>query len=143
MAAFVKLLMLTQEPSSGDKSNGPKRRKRQGDCQALDCSRNTVRRYLRDQAAQRYGPRELRASKLDDYKRYLQKRINQARQRWIPATVLLREIQERGYAGGISQLKAWLAPLKKHEPESWCVSRRRRANRCRQTLPMFAEDVTP
>ena len=31
--------------------------------------------------------------------------------------MLLREIRERGYAGGISQLKAWLAPLKKNEPE--------------------------
>ncbi len=39
-------------------------------------------------------------------------RIEAARPRWIPATVLLREIRERGYAGGISQLKAFLAPLK-------------------------------
>ena len=83
----------------------------------LDCSRNTVRRYLRDQGAQRYGPREGRACKLDDYKPYLQERVAQARPRWIPATVLLREIQARGYVGGISQLKAWLAPLKKSEPE--------------------------
>lgn len=83
----------------------------------LDCSRNTVRRYLRDQAAQRYGPRVRRACKLDDYKGYLRERVEQARPRWIPATVLLREISERGYVGGISQLKAWLAPLKKNEPE--------------------------
>ena len=83
----------------------------------LDCSRNTVRRYLRDQDAKRYGPREQRACKLDDYKSYLHERIGQARPRWIPATVLLREIRERGYAGGISQLKAWLVPLKKSEPE--------------------------
>jgi hypothetical protein len=27
--------------------------------------------------------------------------------------VLLREIRERGYTGGISQLKVWLVPLKK------------------------------
>lgn len=83
----------------------------------LECSRNTVRRYLRDQTAKRYGPREPRACKLDEYKAYLQERIAQARPRWIPATVLLREIRERGYAGGISQLKAWLAPLKTSEPE--------------------------
>jgi transposase len=31
--------------------------------------------------------------------------------------VLLREIAQRGYAGGISQLKAFLAPLKRAEPE--------------------------
>ncbi|MEH3085453.1 MAG: IS21 family transposase [Xylophilus ampelinus] len=83
----------------------------------LDCSRNTVRRYLRDQDAQRYGPREPRACKLDAYQSYLRERVEQARPRWIPATVLLREIQVRGYTGGISQLKAFLAPLKKSEPE--------------------------
>jgi transposase len=76
-----------------------------------------VRRYLRDESARRYGPREARACKLDEYKSYLLERVDQARPRWIPATVLLREIRERGYAGGISQLKAWLAPLKKSEPE--------------------------
>jgi transposase len=83
----------------------------------LGCSRNTVRRYLRDQAARRYGPRQPRACKLDVYKDYVHERIEQARPRWIPATVLLREIRERGYDGGISQLRAWLAPLKKSEPE--------------------------
>ena len=31
--------------------------------------------------------------------------------------MLLREIEERGYEGGINQLKAFLAPLKKAEPE--------------------------
>ena len=83
----------------------------------LGCSRNTVRRYLRDDGARRYGPREPRACKLDEYREFLHERIEQARPRWIPATVLLREIAERGYSGGISQLKAWLAPLKKLEPE--------------------------
>ena len=83
----------------------------------LGCSRNTVRRYLREQQASRYGPRAARPCKLDDYKDYLLARIEQARPRWIPATVLLREIQERGYAGGISQLKAWIAPLKKTQSE--------------------------
>ena len=83
----------------------------------LGCSRNTVRRYLRDDTARRYGPREARACKLDDYRSYLHERIEQARPRWIPATVLLREIAERGYDGGISQLNAWLAPMKRSEPE--------------------------
>lgn len=83
----------------------------------LSCSRNTVRRYLRDGEARRYGPRSARPCKLDEYKDYLNERIEQARPRWIPATVLLREITDRGYAGGISQLKAWLAPMKRTEPE--------------------------
>ena len=83
----------------------------------LGCSRNTVRRYLRDEGARRYGPRAPRPCKLDPYRAYVLERVEQARPRWIPATVLLRELVERGYAGGISQLKAFLAPLKKAEPE--------------------------
>jgi transposase len=83
----------------------------------LGCSRNTVRRYLRDEAAGRYGPRPARSTKLDEYKAYLRQRVEHARPRWIPATVLLREIGGLGYRGGISQLKAWLAPLKKGAPE--------------------------
>jgi transposase len=83
----------------------------------LGCSRNTVRRYMREEEARRYGPRSPRATKLDPYTGYLAERVEQARPRWIPATVLLREIAERGYDGGISQLKAWLAPLKHVAPE--------------------------
>lgn len=65
----------------------------------------------------RYGPRAPRATKLDPFKEYVLERVEQARPRWIPATVLLREIAERGYAGGISQLKAFLAPLKQAQAE--------------------------
>ena len=83
----------------------------------LGCARNTVRRYLRDESARRYGPRVPRPCKLDPFQEYLRERVGQARPRWIPATVLLREIAERGYSGGISQLKAFLAPLKRSEPE--------------------------
>ena len=78
----------------------------------LGCSRTTVKRYLRDQAAARYGPREPRATKLDPHKPYLLERIAAARPRWIPAVVLLREIREHGYAGGLTQLKAFINPLK-------------------------------
>lgn len=83
----------------------------------LGCSRNTVRRYLREEDAARYGRRARRASKLEPFHGYLAERVAQARPRWIPATVLLREIAERGYTGGISQLKAWLAPMKQVTPE--------------------------
>lgn len=83
----------------------------------LGCSRNTVRRYLREVGAARYGPRAPRRCKLDPYKAYVCERAEAARPHWIPATVLLREIAERGYDGGISQLKAFLAPLKKAEAE--------------------------
>ena len=63
----------------------------------------------------RIGPL-VREGTLDEYKAHLSERIVQAKPR-IPATVLLREIAERGYAGGVSQLKAWLAPMKRTEPE--------------------------
>ncbi|SAK98431.1 integrase catalytic subunit [Caballeronia glebae] len=44
-------------------------------------------------------------------------RVAAARPRWIPATVLLRELQEADYAGGIRQLKAFLAPHNRPEAE--------------------------
>lgn len=47
----------------------------------LECSRNTVRRYLRDEDAQRYSPREPRACKLDEFKPYLCERVEQAHPR--------------------------------------------------------------
>jgi len=80
-------------------------------------SRNTVRRYLREGRPIRYGPREPRVCKLDPYKGFLQERIGQATPDWILATVLLREIQAAGYAGGISQLKAYLAPFRSAPPD--------------------------
>jgi transposase len=83
----------------------------------LGCSRNTVRRYLREEGARRYGPRAARATKLEAYHAYLCERIEHARPRWIPAPVLLREIRERGYDGALTQLKVWLAPFKRIEPE--------------------------
>ena len=81
-------------------------------------SRVTVRRYLEDpEAAARYGPREPRPTKLGPHREYLLGRVAAARPAWIPATVLFREIRERGYEGGLSQLKAYLGPLKVGEPE--------------------------
>lgn len=82
----------------------------------LGVSINTVRRYIRQPEAQRYGPRAARPCKLDAFKAYLEARVAAARPHWIPATVLLRELQARGYTGGVSQLKAWLAPMKAQTP---------------------------
>jgi transposase len=39
-------------------------------------------------------------------------RIDAAKPHWTPATVLLREIQDRGYTGGISQIKYYIADFK-------------------------------
>ena len=81
-------------------------------------SRVTVRRYLEQpETVKGYGPRAPRPGKLDEFKGYLQSRIEAAHPGWIPATVLFREIRERGYRGGLSLLKAHLAPLKHGEPE--------------------------
>lgn len=78
----------------------------------MGCSRNTVKRYLRDAEASRYGPRAPRPTKLDAFKAYVRARIEAARPQWIPAVVLLREIRERGYEGGLTQLKLFVNPLK-------------------------------
>jgi transposase len=45
----------------------------------LGCSRNTVRRYLEDAQATRYGPRPARPTKLEPYEAYLQERIEAAK----------------------------------------------------------------
>lgn len=78
----------------------------------MGCSRNTVRRYLRDTGAARYKQRIARGTKLDPFKEYLKRRVEAARPDWIPATVLLQEIRELGYSGGISQVKVHLSALK-------------------------------
>lgn len=79
----------------------------------LGLSRNTVRKYLRhNELLPHYRPRTPRPCKLDPFKATLQQRIEAARPHWIPATVLLRELRELGYDGGISQLKVYLSSFK-------------------------------
>lgn len=76
----------------------------------LRISRNTVRRHLREpEEAVQYGPRAARQTKLEPYWPYLAERMEHALPRRIPAVVLLREIRELGYPGGLTQLKLWLA----------------------------------
>ena len=92
-------------------------RARQGEgiraiAQAMGVSRNTVRRYLRGAPAGRRRVGPPRQSKLEAFTPYLLERIEAARPDWIPAVVLHREIAERGYAGGLTTLKRFLAPHK-------------------------------
>jgi transposase len=105
-------------------------------------SRNTVRRYLRDEAAERYRPRPPRPTKLDPFKNYVVERLCAAAPERIPASVLLRELRERGYTGGYTMLKGLVAALKPKEaaepivrfetepgeqmPVDWAVIRRGR-----------------
>jgi transposase len=60
----------------------------------------------------RYKPRAPRPCKLDPFKPYILERVAAARPHWIPASVLLREIRQRGYEGGYSMLTAFLHPMK-------------------------------
>ena len=70
--------------------------------------RKTVRRYLiMPEGVPVYGPRQLRGSKLDGFKPYLEQRLQAGV--WN-AQVLLREIRTRGYAGGYTILTDWLRP---------------------------------
>lgn len=79
----------------------------------LGVSRNTVRRYLRQPACiPQYPKRALRPTKLEPFHGYLNQRVEAARPHWIPAVVLHREIKALGYAGGVSQLKAFIGPRK-------------------------------
>jgi transposase len=75
-------------------------------------ARNAVRRYLRDEEAARYKPRPPRLGKLDPFKPYVIERLRAATPEWIPATVLLTELRERGYCGGYTMLKKFMASHK-------------------------------
>ena len=75
-------------------------------------SRNTVRRYLRDEEAVRYKERPRRSAKLDPYRAYIAARLAAAAPETIQANVLLEEIRARGYAGGYTMVKAHVAALR-------------------------------
>jgi transposase len=75
------------------------------------CDRKTIRKYLsHSDGVPTYGPREPRPSKLDAMKPYLTERLQAGV--WN-ARVLLRELRQRGYAGGYTILTDWLRPQRK------------------------------
>jgi len=106
-------------------------------------SRNTVRKYLAGNAPPVYKTRTPRGSKLDPFKSYIQDRVESARPDRLPATVLYREITDRGYGGGqrlVNTFVSTLYPRKTPEPVvrfetapgqqlqvDWCVFRRGRS----------------
>ena len=75
-------------------------------------ARNTIRRYLRDEEAASYKPRPPRSTKLDPFKAYITERVGSAAPEWIPASVLLMELRERGYCGGYTMLQQFVASLR-------------------------------
>ena len=78
-----------------------------GIARELGISRNTVRRYLRASEIPKAKPRPRRGSKLDPYKEYVDERLSHGVDNCV---VLLREIRERGYTGGYTILKDYVAP---------------------------------
>ncbi len=81
-------------------------------------ARNTVRAVLDGRSDAQYGPRSGRPTKLEPHYDYLKERLETAGQRRLAATVLMRELCERGYDGGVTQLKEYLATIRPaSEPE--------------------------
>ena len=78
----------------------------------VGCAVNTVRSHLEADTRPRYQRNKLRVTKLSAFEDYLRERQAAAHPAWIPATVLQREIAAQGYAGGLSQLRAFLRSLK-------------------------------
>jgi transposase len=78
----------------------------------MGVSRNTVRRYVRDDTAERYKPRPVRTTKLEPFKAYIAERLRSAAPERLPGTVLLTELRERGYDGGYTMLKQLLVSLR-------------------------------
>jgi transposase len=78
----------------------------------VGCAVNTVRSHLEADTRPRYQRNKLRISKLSPFGEYLRERQAAAHPAWIPATVLQREIAAQGYAGGLSQLRAFLRRFK-------------------------------
>lgn len=67
----------------------------------LSVSRNTVRRYRRcGDEMPRYARQSCRPSKLDSVRAYLERRIDRALPRRLPATVLFRGARALGYTSG-------------------------------------------
>jgi transposase len=72
-------------------------------------SRNTVRRYLREPEAVHYRERPPRPGKLAAFEDYVVARLASALPERLAASVLLRELRERGYTGGYTILKDFVA----------------------------------
>jgi transposase len=76
----------------------------------LGIDRNTVRRALRREGLPKYIRTALRASKLDAFKPYLERRLMECPE--LTAVRLFQEIQAQGYAGRCSILRDFLRPLR-------------------------------
>ena len=73
---------------------------------------NTVRKYVTKNMVPIYKTRKKIISKLDNYKNYINFRVNQAKPNWLPATVIFDEIKQQGYLGKISLLRSYMHNIK-------------------------------
>lgn len=78
----------------------------------LDCDRKTVRKWLKQGGFRPRKPRSRRPSKLDPHKEYIMKRLADG---VFNAEVLLRELRQRGYAGGRSILNDLLFAFRQQQ----------------------------
>lgn len=78
----------------------------------LGISRNTVRKYLRAAQVPATPSRSAKPTLLDDYRAYLNARVEAAKPDWIPATVLLDEIVALGFQGSVRTVRSYLSTLK-------------------------------
>ena len=76
----------------------------------LGIARNTVRRYLNSPEAIRPMPRPRRASKLDPYTEFVDRRMSEGLENCV---VLHRELKALGYGGGYSILKTYVSPRRR------------------------------
>ncbi len=78
----------------------------------LGISRNMVKHHIQQQQMPTYTRRVLKQTKLAPFEPYLIQRIQLAKPGWIPATVLFDEFCQRGYQGGIAQLRRFVCQFK-------------------------------
>lgn len=76
-----------------------------------------MRKYIRGSDLPHYTKRHSPQTKHSPFHEYIQGRIDAAKPHWIPAVVLYSAINDRGYQGGITQLRIYLLPFKKLTPE--------------------------
>jgi transposase len=75
----------------------------------MHLNRHTVQDYLASDIAPILRPRARKPSKLDPYREYIHRRWEEG---CHDAAVLLAELRRRGYTGGHSILRAYVAPLR-------------------------------
>ncbi len=105
----------------------------------LGVSRNTVRKYLRQNTTPQYQRIQPRISILDPYKPYLLQRVNAAHPEWIPAVVCsTRKCQGWDIHGKIRILREYLATLNQllNRNRSF-VLKPNLANKCKWISPRF------